>query len=597
MNSDSLYETFKEHYDELFMNSDLVLSLPYSISLFGWTASVFGWPVMNQPIPHRGYIGLKKSKKWHWIQILSYKRICHITGKIEQSKNDIFYSPSNIFLEKLAILFPEFHIEISILTEFESRNADIISGGIILGLDILVGKVDQKMINLLKISDCKTFYENNYVIDLLKRTLTLRLNYNESTIGGSSLDSFITGLIDSNLPILHMQEKHFYSVSGETVNKKEMLKKVDEMWLIYITKRSEEFMNTEFNKELPFDIMMFSLGNYRNIGWYQAFLNWWENSEKIKESLIKDNVANKDSFFIQSFEKNYLLHKSVEIISSYIFHVTKIFLDTLLVKEKLGTFFFYLRRNIELINTLLGKYNLSSHEWEDFDMGNLEAFLLNLYPNLRKDSYFIYTTGSSIELKYVILFPKYLSNYSSIEINKELQKQFNKPVSLLYSSKNDWIANEGLRIEQFLENNIFYKNTWEKSIILINKDGTKSLFTNQEQAMEKGNKGILLDKINQKIFINGEKINSKDLLSQNATVDILSLLLDNFWSEVKNSLLPRSGYSKNKNEMVSKIIIPLLRLVEYKFAYQLPLTCKGNLQDYYLKLENPEIDIFIMKKK
>jgi hypothetical protein len=43
---------------------------------------------------------------------------------------------------------------------------------------------------------------------------------------------------------------------------------------MYITKRSEEFMNTEFNKELPFDVMMFSLGDYRNIGWYQAFLNW-----------------------------------------------------------------------------------------------------------------------------------------------------------------------------------------------------------------------------------------------------------------------------------------------------------------------------------
>lgn len=35
MNSNGLYETFKEDYDELFMNSDLVLSLPYSISLFG----------------------------------------------------------------------------------------------------------------------------------------------------------------------------------------------------------------------------------------------------------------------------------------------------------------------------------------------------------------------------------------------------------------------------------------------------------------------------------------------------------------------------------------------------------------------------------
>jgi hypothetical protein len=57
--------------------------------------------------------------------------------------------------------------------------------------------------------------------------------------------------------------------------------------------------------------------------------------------------------------------------------------------------------------------------------------------------------------------------------------------------------------------------------LLIDKDGIKSLCLNQEQAMEKGSNGILLDEINQKIFINGEKINSKELLSQNATVDIL----------------------------------------------------------------------------
>ncbi len=597
MHSDGLYEKFKEDYNGLFLNSDLVLSLPYSISLFGWTASVFGWPILNQPIPLRGYIGFKKNDKNTWVQIKSYKRMSYKSWQIEQSKNDPFYAPSEIFLEKLSTIFSYCHADIYILTEFETRNADIISGGIILWLEILYEKIDQKMINFLKKSDSQSFYENEYVKILLKNTLSLRMNYNKFTIGWSSLDAFISGLMDSDFPILHMQEKNFYPVSGETVEKKAILKKVDDFWILYITRRADELMDAEFNRELPFDIMMFSLGDYRNVGWYQTFLNWWENSEHIKKTLFGNNPGVWDSFFIQPLEKNHLLYKSIEIISSYVFHVTKIFLDTLLAKEKVGTLFFYLRRNMELINTLLGKYNLSSHEWEDADINGLELFLRALYPDILKDNYFIYTTGSSIELKYVILFPKYLPKYSSEQITLELQKKFQKPVSLLYSSKNDGMAHEGLKIEQFLQKNIFYKNAWDKNILLIDKVGSKILCSSQDDAMNKSKVWILVDTINQKIFINGEKLNSKDLLSQNATVDVLSLLLENLWSELESWLLPRSGYSKNKNEMVSKIIIPLMKLVDEKMSYQLPLTCKGNAQNFFLKLEKLEIDIFVMKKR
>lgn len=87
---------------------------------------------MNQSIPHRGYIGFKKNYKNTNIQIKSYKRMSYKTGQMEQSKNDSFYAPSEIFLEQLSTIFSDCHVDIFILTEFETRNADIISGGIIL---------------------------------------------------------------------------------------------------------------------------------------------------------------------------------------------------------------------------------------------------------------------------------------------------------------------------------------------------------------------------------------------------------------------------------------------------------------------------------
>ena len=93
---------------------------------------------------------------------------------------------------------------------------------------MLFGHIDNEKIDFLKRSHSSEFYEDEYLKTLLKRTLLLRMNYNKLTIGGSSLDAFVSGLIDTDLPILHIQEKNFYPIEGETVEKGVMLKKIDD---------------------------------------------------------------------------------------------------------------------------------------------------------------------------------------------------------------------------------------------------------------------------------------------------------------------------------------------------------------------------------
>ncbi|MEI8091116.1 MAG: hypothetical protein WCG98_02465 [bacterium] len=63
-----------------------------------------------------------------------------------------------------------------------------------------------------------------------------------------------------------------------------------------------------------------------------------------------------------------------------------------------------------------------------------------------------------------------------------------------------------------------------------------------------------------------------------------------------NNNLPASSYSKNKNEMVSKIVVPILELVEQKMGKKLPLICKGSLYDFYMKLNKSDIDIAIISR-
>lgn len=76
------------------------------------------------------------------------------------------------------------------------------------------------------------------------------------------------------------------------------------------------------------------------------------------------------------------------------------------------------------------------------------------------------------------------------------------------------------------------------------------------------------------MYIHGRKLTSEDLHSQTATVDILKILIENIGKEVSNKELPVSSYSKNKNDMQGKIIIPLLELIEKEIGKRLPLICK-----------------------
>jgi len=102
--------------------------------------------------------------------------------------------------------------------------------------------------------------------------------------------------------------------------------------------------------------------------------------------------------------------------------------------------------------------------------------------------------------------------------------------------------------------------------------------------------------LHNKMYIHGRKLTSDDLHSQTATVDILKVLIENIGKDVSNKDFPISSYSKNKNDMQGKIIIPLLELIQKETNKKLPLVCKGSIYDFYLKLNPSDIDIAVIDK-
>ena len=98
------------------------------------------------------------------------------------------------------------------------------------------------------------------------------------------------------------------------------------------------------------------------------------------------------------------------------------------------------------------------------------------------------------------------------------------------------------------------------------------------------------------MYLNGEKITSQKIHSQSSTIDLLKTLINNSGKEIINSELPASSYSKNKNDMLGKIVLPLISLIQENTGEKIGLICKGSSYEFYLKLQTPKTPIHILEK-
>lgn len=73
---------------------------------------------------------------------------------------------------------------------------------------------------------------------------------------------------------------------------------------------------------------------------------------------------------------------------------------------------------------------------------------------------------------------------------------------------------------------------------------------------------LVLDVFSGKIYHRGKRLTSQHLSSQFTTIEVIRLLFSSPNKEISNKSISPSSYSKNKNEMTSKIIVPLERRVK-----------------------------------
>lgn len=195
---------------------------------------------------------------------------------------------------------------------------------------------------------------------------------------------------------------------------------------------------------------------------------------------------------------------------------------------------------------------------------------------------------------YVVVTKPSISQSTFRKTIEDMQNQY-PFIEIEYSSYIDGESNSGIIIEQYLSESKFSPYVWKNNVIYKNNFGELQM-GEYRTLLEQASTWLLIDAIDRKIYYNGEKLTSKDIPSQSTTVDVLDILVENIGKDISNDQFPASSYIKNKNEMLGKIIIPLIRFVEEKTNTEFPLICKWSIGDFCLKLNSTDLRIWVIRK-
>jgi hypothetical protein len=107
---------------------------------------------------------------------------------------------------------------------------------------------------------------------------------------------------------------------------------------------------------------------------------------------------------------------------------------------------------------------------------------------------------------------------------------------------------------------------------------------------------ILIDTIKRKIYIAWNKLNYKQIHSQNTTIDILEKLIESETWTISNKELTLSSYRNNKNDMSWKIIYPFKKIIFEYLNMDFPLSISWSFSEYVIQLSRTNIDIVFIRK-
>lgn len=572
MNSESLQKCFSEVYRDFFANNDIIASWCYTIP-WGYEGWFHRSESVNfrSKIPLKCYVGAKKTKT----QGISFKNISFFD--VVKSDFDTC-SYDKVIKEELKIKeFLEkflhdasfgFGVEISILSETTRWHGFWFSGTHLALLSSIILLLISDKDNLEEI-DKEKIFRLSWKLDFISR------------YGNSIWEASAHALSENEGPSYIFSEKF---------NKNTPIEDIDGLYSEYQI-ISEKFKNTIVTEDSFLDIFMIFSGTPTD-------------TKFIEQSKIAEK---NESIKYENFIKNEILDKNPQNISFSKFWTENSIYPHLL--ESLSVLNF---KSIFYIKKLLETWN-GDHEIEDLieHINNLRylIWIIEKQSPFAEDFSFFFRKNMKNFREKMWIMPVYSwksggwcmvvvkTGISRDTVEKTIQelKTIYPQVVIEYCSYIDGKCKDGVKIEQYISKWVYSKYI-DKNKFLFQSNKGERYIGNYHEILEQEKEGLLFDMIHNKMYLNGEKLTSKDIPSQNTTIEIIIKLLENKGEEISNKDLPNSSYSGNKNEMLGKIVMPFLKFIEEKTNEQLCLVCKGSINDFYLKMEDVNLRIWTIQR-
>ncbi len=158
-------------------------------------------------------------------------------------------------------------------------------------------------------------------------------------------------------------------------------------------------------------------------------------------------------------------------------------------------------------------------------------------------------------------------------------------LSVHHQSRRDGWTTLWPHIHQFISHAHFGEKNKPGAVLLREAGGRKKILPYTELKTTQL-AWIVLDNITGKVSLNGKRLTHKDLITQSGTIDVLTKLLEHPGEYVHHADLPMSSYTRNKNEMIGKVVTPLKELIKKHYDIEIPLVCDGTTYDFHICLEH-----------
>lgn len=539
MNTDFLVWNNKDIYKDFFNKYDLVISTPIHFPIV-WDTSIYwngNWYIVNHKIPLKNYIWINISKQLQEIEFI-YKNDSKTEFKSWNIEN--FYQINNQLLKDIWLDY-----EIWFLSEYNWNDPASFISNIIVAILIINKEIKVEDIEKLDLDS-----------DLYKEILDKIIDLDNKLLKDFSFFSNIRNNSSFLWSCMLRSRTHMLNIwNNNKVEYKNIWwnKDFNNLDLNISIINTNTFLKTNYNPKLIIEAEN-SLKSFCDEMW----IDFWDTS-------LIDSLEKISKFYSLKVFKN--LHKLYNNNSNW----ENFFLDVHAYRKTLKSIF-------------------KSFLWNFVDIKKLREIILSYLP-YNYMNIFIDQIWSCGDARIVVF-----SNKIWI-IDEEFISKVNQSIwlnmTLDYSSFYDWYKKEWVVIEQYKKQWLFSMFcSWIKVWSYFWNNLLKVNIEKEELFSIKNS--LILSKFEKKVYLDWNPITSKDLKSQNFTIELFEVLFSNIWKEVSNDKLSSSSYSKSKNEFSWKIVIPLKKLLKDKLGKSIEIDCYWSLDDFKIKLNNSEVNIYFV---